>query len=560
MAYTLRDMIQMEAFQELQVIAGKEGLDNPVRYVGVLEAPDSVDFVKEHEFILTTGYVFTGRTDQMLDIIRQLHERNAAALGIKMFRYIQALPEEAVRLADEFHFPIFFIPNKYSWHELILPLILNISAGNAEDGGLYQDYDQLIYGMQHSQTIYDFISRAGELLQKPLTLLNKRTGEQIHYPADYRPDQMGQETWIGLLGNGNAYGIQNGKVHYYRPDKKKAGFLAAELYMQEYQYLILWDSPEPSSLNQFNYLVYSMVLVSDSMQNRRTAQKNQIVQKSLTLQKILMEQSQEESQMEALGVHIREADFYSPALARFKEVPKEQGRKSQSESSQGRVLTENPVMEERITVYNPVVVRLLEQVYQKWKIHGFSDSRGRLQFLIPYEKEDRTPPQMLSAGRKISSGLQKTVQGYFPDLEVQVVTGRPGKGWDGLKKRHRELMETAEFLKEEKGEQGEQPLLHLHDLGIQVLLANQQVRGELNDWMEEYFWPLEQLEPGVRQKILEAARAYVKAGFNTREAARLLGVHHNTIRNRLEQILILTGLEISREEDLLILLLYLIRR
>lgn len=336
--------------------------------------------------------------------------------------------------------------------------------------------------------------------------------------------------------------------------------MAAELYMQEYQYLILWDSPEPSSLNQFNYLVYSMVLVSDSMQNRRTAQKNQIVQKSLTLQKILMEQSQEESQMEALGVHIREADFYSPALARFKEVPKEQGRKNQSESSQGRVLTENPVMEERITVYNPVVVRLLEQVYQKWKIHGFSDSRGRLQFLIPYEKEDRTPPQMLSAGRKISSGLQKTVQGYFPDLEVQVVTGRPGKGWDGLKKRHRELMETAEFLKEEKGEQGEQPLLHLHDLGIQVLLANQQVRGELNDWMEEYFWPLKQLEPGVRQKILEAARAYVKAGFNTREAARLLGVHHNTIRNRLEQILILTGLEISREEDLLILLLYLIRR
>lgn len=572
MAYTLRDMMQMEAFEELQVIAGKEGMDNPVRYVGVLEAPDSVDFVKENEFILTTGYVFTGRTDQMLEIIRQLHERNAAALGIKMFRYIQALPEEAVRLADEFHFPIFFIPNKYSWHELILPLILNISAGNAEDGGLYQDYDQLIYGMQHSQTIYDFISRAGELLQKPLTLLNRRTGEQIHYPSDCRPEQLGPENWIGLLGNGNTHGIQNGKVHYYRPDKKKAGFLAAELYMQEYQYLILWDSPEPSRLNQFNYLVYSMVLVSDSMQNRRTAQKNQIVQKSLTLQKILMEQSREEGQAEpfggqnqergqaeALGVSVRETDFYSPVLVRFRETSEEKARSSQSrngqgESSQGRVLTENPVMEERITVYNPVVVRLLEQVYQKWKIHGFSDSRGRLQFLIPHEKEDRTPPQMLSAGRKVSAGLKKAVQGYFPDLEVQVVTGRPGKGWDGLKKRHRELMEAAEFLKEE------QPLLHLHDLGIPVLLAKKQVRGELNDWMEEYFWSLEQLEPGARQKILEAAGAYVKAGFNTREAARLLGVHHNTIRNRLEQILIQTGLEISREEDLFLLLLYLIRQ
>ena len=78
MAYTLRDMLNTQAFQELQVIAGKDGLDNPVRYVGVLEAPDSIDFVKEHEFILTTGYVFSLQTDRMMTMIRQLHEHNAA--------------------------------------------------------------------------------------------------------------------------------------------------------------------------------------------------------------------------------------------------------------------------------------------------------------------------------------------------------------------------------------------------------------------------------------------------------------------------------------------------
>ena len=147
MAYTLRDMLNTRAFQELQVIAGKDGLDNPVRYVGVLEAPDSVDFVKKHEFILTTGYVFSLQTDRMITMIRQLHEHNAAGIGIKMFRYIQSLPEEVRQMADEYRLPIFFIPNKYSWHELILPLILNISAMNAEDGRLYQDYDQLVYNM-----------------------------------------------------------------------------------------------------------------------------------------------------------------------------------------------------------------------------------------------------------------------------------------------------------------------------------------------------------------------------------------------------------------------------
>ena len=127
MPYTLREMMRTGPFQELQVIAGKEGLDNPIRYVGVLEAPDSVDFVKEYEFVLTTGYVFSNQTERMMEMIRKLHEHGAAALGIKMFRYVQTIPEEAKKLADEYRFPIFFIPNKYSWHELILPMILNIT-------------------------------------------------------------------------------------------------------------------------------------------------------------------------------------------------------------------------------------------------------------------------------------------------------------------------------------------------------------------------------------------------------------------------------------------------
>ena len=53
-----------------------------------------------------------------------------------------------------------------------------------------------------------------------------------------------------------------------------------------------------------------------------------------------------------------------------------------------------------------------------------------------------------------------------------------------------------------------------------------------------------------------AVRAYLEAGLNTREAARSLGVHHNTIRNRLEQFMTLTGLDLNRKEDLFLILLY----
>ncbi|MBS4983924.1 MAG: PucR family transcriptional regulator [Hungatella hathewayi] len=558
MPYTLREMMRTGPFQELQVIAGKEGLDNPIRYVGVLEAPDSVDFVKEYEFVLTTGYVFSNQTERMMEMIRKLHEHGAAALGIKMFRYVQTIPEEAKKLADEYRFPIFFIPNKYSWHELILPMILNISATGSEEGVFYQDYDQLIYGMQHSQTIYDFISRAGELLQKPLLLLNRMTGDMLQYPSDYQLPVREAGQWLKLLADGQGRLLQNGKVRYCRPRAAVAdesadgggrerergfladsltGFLAMELQMPEYQYLILWDSPEPGNINQFNYLVYSLMLVSESMQNRRRMQKNLILQKGLDLQGIFLENRPEESRMEAMGVAFGETSAWTPALVRFA-------------GKDGR-------MEERISIYNPVVVRLLEQLSQKRGIHGFTDKEGRLHLLILLGDNTWKARELLAASRKICAGVMKTVQGYFPDLTVQMTVGRWGSGWEGVKIRHEELCHTVESGKSQSVEAG---LLHIHDMGMGVFLANPQVRTYLDEFLEEYFEPLEELGPEVREHVVEAVDTYIRAGFNTREAARLLDVHHNTVRNRLEQFVTLTGLDLKQSEDLLMLLIYLQNR
>lgn len=420
--YTLREMLKSRPFQELQILAGEEGLDAPVRYVGVLEAPDSVDFVKEHEFILTTGYIFSDQEEQLLQIIRQLHERRAAALGIKMFRYLNGLPEIARKLADECRLPIFFVPNKYSWHELIEPMILHIAAANARQGILDEDYEQLLWGMQH-----------------------RREQQRNH-----------------LLG------------------------------------------------------------------------KNPLLQKGLALYKLMMGEPLKEG-MDAAGELLEEEREFSPAMLIFK--------------GEGRI-------EERITVYNPTVLKLLEKLKQKWEICGFTDTEGRLQLFIPVGKGEETGRIRLARSRKISAGVLKTVQGYFPDLEVQMGTGRQGCGLEEIRRRRMELEETMGFLRHQGIKEMSRQFL-LHDLGMKLFFANSHIREFLKDFLKEYFEPIEQLEEDVRDRLMEAVRGYVGARFNTREAARELGVHHNTVRNRLEQFLNLTGLDLKNEEDLLLILLYL---
>ena len=103
--------------------------------------------------------------------------------------------------------------------------------------------------------------------------------------------------------------------------------------------------------------------------------------------------------------------------------------------------------EERISVYNPVVIRLLEQLLQKWHVHGFTDTDGQIHLLIPVEKK-LTPPERLTYSRRVAAGIFKSIQGYFPDLKAQAAVGRCGNGWSGLEERHRELLQVWSRIKE----------------------------------------------------------------------------------------------------------------
>lgn len=150
MNYTLKDLQQIDPFHEMQVIAGKDGLHNIVRYAGVLDAPDSVQFTREGEFVMTTGYILVNDNNALMHIIEELHQKKAAALGIKMFRYLQSFPEDARNLADQYALPIFFIPNRYSWHDLMMPLLLNICVSNDITMHYLDIYDHLLNILRRS--------------------------------------------------------------------------------------------------------------------------------------------------------------------------------------------------------------------------------------------------------------------------------------------------------------------------------------------------------------------------------------------------------------------------
>lgn len=109
-AFTVRDLFGVPHFEDAALLGGDAGLDVPISRVNVMEVPDVVDWVRPGEFLMTTGYPFKEDPNALVTLIAQLKQKGVVALGIKTKRFLDAVPEAAIRAADQYGIPLIELP------------------------------------------------------------------------------------------------------------------------------------------------------------------------------------------------------------------------------------------------------------------------------------------------------------------------------------------------------------------------------------------------------------------------------------------------------------------
>ncbi len=111
----------------LRVIAGVSGLDSrQVKSVTVLDAPDACTWVREGDFIISSGYIFKDSPDELRSLIKDLAAIGAAGLGIKTDRYIKEISKDILELSDELSIPLVHVPNHFAFADVIHPVLSEI--------------------------------------------------------------------------------------------------------------------------------------------------------------------------------------------------------------------------------------------------------------------------------------------------------------------------------------------------------------------------------------------------------------------------------------------------
>lgn len=165
---TVRNLL--ERFPDFSLLTNTE-LGKEVSSVSVMDAPDIERWMKGGEFLITSGFTLVSRIEEFGKLIRDLDARKIAALGIKVSRFMHAIPADILELANSLNFNIIEIPEHYAFTDIINPVLAEIVNSR---------YRELTVNEEMNRKFLE-IGIADISYEKILNLLSRYLGDQVFY-------------------------------------------------------------------------------------------------------------------------------------------------------------------------------------------------------------------------------------------------------------------------------------------------------------------------------------------------------------------------------------------
>lgn len=130
-----------------------------------------------------------------------------------------------------------------------------------------------------------------------------------------------------------------------------------------------------------------------------------------------------------------------------------------------------------------------------------------------------------SAERPLSSAEQRVVAAFDPP-GARVALGLEGFGEAGFRTTHRQALRVRRLAASRPG----QPLLRYEDLVVEALVSENE--DDIGSFLDHELRGIDD-DSAASQRIRETLEAYFGAEYNAASAAAALGVHQQTVANRL---------------------------
>lgn len=174
MNLTVQDVLQFASLKEAAVLTKRQGLQNEVNGVMVIEASDIESWGREGELLLSSYFALQGLSPiEVKTFFKKMHQLKISGLVIKVDRLVEQIPDQILNACTQYAIPLIKIPKETKYEPILLDIMGTLMNNNLI---LLEKY----YALQNQFTkmaltepqLIDILVVLKELIQKPISLKN----------------------------------------------------------------------------------------------------------------------------------------------------------------------------------------------------------------------------------------------------------------------------------------------------------------------------------------------------------------------------------------------------
>ena len=537
----VRDILQLGLLEGAQVLAGHKGLSKSIVSVNVMEVPDIVDWVRPGEFLLTTAYTFGQDPRTLEKLIPQLKEKKVCGLGIKTQRYLDEVPQGALRVADRLDFPIIRIPQEVPYGELIKEIFNHIIGEQTRLLSRINDFNhtvrEIMLRQGGMQAVAQEVYRA---TGAPVAIRDDIFRDAYFYCPDPDKENLVEEDYRELMTpppssrDGQLPG-DKAQVQTVMAGGRDIRRHRIPIYFDNMHYgsIFIWDTDGMLRPQDLFVIESTTTLIALDILNRTTLVERENVHQTTFLEQLLSEDPKEQAKaLESADLYRFSPDRPSQVLALLLD--------------HGRSLQRTPNNSRMIKNLNTSLLNLTNRLKKEYQEYFLATRKSdRALFLLQF---DRDCPE---DGRQ--AHCQRFIQVLLSCLDEKEALPCAYLGVGACVPTHQQLpdslhqAEQAVRILQSRGDQ-EETVLYYDDLGLLRVLGHPLLREEALAYAEEVLNSLEEHDSKQRGDLIDTVRVYFESGGNLKKVSEVLFTHYNTVIYRINRIRDVYGIDLRDPE------------
>ena len=537
MAIYVKDLLMEEEMNGARLISGEEGLDNEIKGVTIIEAPDIVKWINGGEVLLTGLYAFKSCSmEDFKNYIDELVKKKISALILKRGKPVEGAEDKVeylIQFSRKHTIPILEVPFEISFRDVMSRLMERLF--NEEVTRLkyfkttHDNFSALVLGSESIGVAIDqILDVLAKLIRNPVAAFNRQ--------LDCIGASEGAERSLEIQKDAQSYepGIYS-NYEYLRQqiDNRQQYIVKVKLNLRERLYLVIteeedsFDVMDAIATESAIWALQFELVRQYSVTELEKKFQNDIMHNILNGKIDSISELQKNTSL--LGVPINGS--FRVIVFGLKGEDRDK-RDFKSKISDTNLLSDAIACQ----IINVKIYNDLDRIV-----------------VVKEVNKEQTQEEYRQEIREIVDKVQAYVSRQDKELQVKAGVGKVVEGVINLPDSFKEANEAFTFvdIAGEISEDGNSQVTLFSDLGIFKLLCQLDNPELLLEYVPEGLQKLYNYKKPQRDDLLITLKTYLDRNLNLSKTAQDLFVHYKTASYRIEKIAKITGVDFDNANEVL---------